>query len=129
MNNQITLVGKVGDQPTSVTFTDSDNKLAKFSIAVAEYSSKTDNPEPMWIDIDAWGNLAERVLAYVTKGREVVINGRLTIVKYDKTINGITVKMTKPVVKLSGFHLCGPKPKEDEESSSKKSSTKRRRAA
>lgn len=129
MNNQITLVGKVGDEPTSVTFTDSDNKLAKFSIAVAEYSSKTDNPEPMWIDIDAWGNLAERVLAYVTKGREVVINGRLTIVKYDKTINGTTVKMTKPVVKLSGFHLCGPKPKEEENSSSKKSSTKRRRVA
>lgn len=129
MNNQITLVGKVGAEPTSVTFTDSDNKLAKFSIAVAEYSSKVDNPEPMWIDIDAWGNLAERVLAHITKGREVIISGRLTIVKYDKSINGVTVKMTKPVVKLSGFHLCGPKPKSEEDSPAKNTSAKRRKAA
>lgn len=54
MNNQITLVGMVGGEPTSVTFNDSDNRLAKFSIAVAEYSSKVDDPEPMWIDVDAW---------------------------------------------------------------------------
>lgn len=129
MNNQITLVGKVGAEPTSVTFTDSDNKLAKFSIAVAEYSSKQDNPDPMWIDVDAWGNLAERVLDYITKGREVIISGRLTIVKYNKEINGVTVKMTKPVVKLSGFHLCGPKPKSEEESTSQRSSGRKRNAA
>ena len=129
MNNQITLVGKVGGKPTSVTFTDSDNKLAKFSIAVAEYSSKVDNPEPMWIDIDAWGNLAERVLDLISKGREVVVTGRLTIVKYNKEINGSTVKMVKPVVKLSGFHLCGPKPKSEEDSPSEKTTARRRKVA
>ncbi len=62
MNNQITLVGRVGQNPTSTTFTDTDNKLAKFSLAVADYSSKTDNPEPMWIDVESWNGLAERVL-------------------------------------------------------------------
>jgi single-strand DNA-binding protein len=108
--NQITLIGKVGGEPTSVTFTDSDNKLAKFSIAVPEYSSKVDDPEPLWIDVDAWGNLAERVLDYVTKGREICVTGKLSIVKYNKEVNGVTVKMVKPVVKLSGFHLCGKKP-------------------
>lgn len=129
MNNQITLVGKVGAEPTSVTFTDSDSKLAKFSIAVAEYSTKQDNPEPMWIDVDAWGNLAERVLLHIKKGREVIVSGRLTIVKYNKDINGTTVKMTKPVVKLSGFHLCGAKPKPEEDSTSKRSSGRKRNAA
>lgn len=110
MNNQITLVGMVGGEPTSVTFNDSDNRLAKFSIAVAEYSSKVDDPEPMWIDVDAWGNLADRVLNLITKGREVIVSGRLAIVKYDKEVNGTTVRMVRPTVKLSGFHLCGPKP-------------------
>lgn len=129
MNNQVTFIGKVGAEPTSVTFTDSDNKLAKFSIAVAEYSPKQDNPDPMWIDVDAWGNLAGRVLDYITKGREVVISGRLTMVKYDKEINGVTVKMTKPVVKLSGFHLCGPKPKAEDGSTSQRSSGRKRNAA
>lgn len=128
--NQVTFIGKVGGEPTSVTFTDSDNKLAKFSIAVPEYSSKEDNPEPMWIDVDAWGNLAERVLAYVTKGREVAVYGKLTIVKYNKEVNGVTVKMVKPVVKLSGFHLCGPKPKaEDTEAPEEKPTARKRRVA
>jgi single-strand DNA-binding protein len=125
--NQITLIGKVGGEPTSVTFTDSDNKLAKFSIAVPEYSSKVDDPEPLWIDVDAWGNLAERVLDYVTKGREICVTGKLSIVKYNKEINGVTVKMVKPVVKLSGFHLCGKKPKAEDAPSEKP--TKRKRNA
>lgn len=129
-NNNINLVGNVGQAPTSVTFADSDNKLAKFSIAVREYSSKTDNPEPMWVDVDAWGSLAERVLKTVTEGREVVIFGKLSISKYNKEINGVTVKMTKPVVKLSGFHLCGKKPKADDESTpSEKTTGKKRKAA
>ncbi len=128
--NQVTFIGKVGGEPTSVTFTDSDNKLAKFSIAVPEYSSKEDNPDPMWIDVDAWGNLAERVLAYITKGREVAVYGKLTIVKYNKEVNGVTVKMVKPVVKLSGFHLCGRKPKaEDTEAPAEKPTARKRKVA
>jgi single-stranded DNA-binding protein len=67
MNNQITLVGRVGGDPVSTTFTDTNNKLAKFSIAVADYSSKEDNPEPMWIDVESWNNLAERVLKTITE--------------------------------------------------------------
>jgi single-strand DNA-binding protein len=126
--NQITLIGKVGGEPTSVTFTDSDNKLAKFSLAVPEYSSKVDNPEPLWIDVDAWGNLAERVLEYVTKGREVCVTGKLSIVKYNKEVNGVTVKMTKPVVKLSSFHLCGRKP-QSENASTEKTTRRKRKAA
>lgn len=31
--NQITLIGRVGQNPTLTTFTDTDNKLAKFSLA------------------------------------------------------------------------------------------------
>ncbi len=128
--NQVTFIGKVGGEPTSVTFTDSDNKLAKFSIAVPDYSSKQDNPDPMWIDVDAWGNLAERVLAYITKGREVAVYGKLTIAKYNKEVNGVTVKMVKPVVKLSGFHLCGRKPEaEDSETPAEKPKARKSKVA
>ena len=31
-----------------------------------------------------------------------------------KEINGTAVQMTKPVVKLTSFHLCGKKPTEGE---------------
>ncbi len=129
MFNQITLVGRVGQAPVSTTFTDTDNTLAKFSLAVAEYSSTQDNPEPMWVDVESWNGLAERVMQTITEGREVVITGRLSISKYSKEINGVKVEMKKPVIKLSGFHLCGRKPKAEEEVSEAKPAARKRKAA
>lgn len=120
--NQVTLIGRVGQNPVSTTFTDTDNKLAKFSLAVADYSSKTDNPEPMWIDVESWNGLADRVMKYVTEGREVGVTGRLSISKYTKEINGVKVEMRRPVVKLSGFHLCGKKPQSGEKGGEVKTS-------
>jgi len=113
--NQITLIGRVGQNPTLTTFTDTDNKLAKFSLAWADYTSKSDNPEPMWVDVESWNGLAERVMKYVTEGREVGITGRLAISKYNKEINGVKVEIKRPVVKLSGFHLCGSAPRKRQE--------------
>ena len=127
--NQITLIGRVGQNPTLTTFTDTDNKLAKFSLAVADYSSKTDNPEPMWIDVESWNGLADRVMKLITEKREVAITGRLSISKYIKEINGVKVEMKVPVVKLSSFHLCGPKPKSEEVSEVKPTATRKRKAA
>jgi single-stranded DNA-binding protein len=115
MNNQVNFIGRVGQNPTLTSFTDTDNKLAKFSLAVADYSSKTDNPDPMWIDVESWNGLAERVMKLITEGREVGITGRLSISKFNKEINGVKVEMRRPVVKLSGFHLCGAKPKSQEQ--------------
>lgn len=130
MNNQITLIGRVGQDPISTTFSDTDNKVAKFSLAVVDYSSKTDKPEPMWIDVESWNGLADRVLKIITEGREVAITGRLSISKYTKDINGVKVAMKHPVVKLSGFHLCGPKPKsEDKEGEVVASATTKRKTA
>ncbi len=110
MNNNITIVGHVGQAPTSVGFGDTGNKVVKFSVAVKEFSNKTDEEKTMWIDVDAWNGLGERVLKTVTKGREVVINGRLAISTYHKEVKGEKVKLTKPVIKLTSFHLCGKKP-------------------
>ncbi len=129
MNNQVTLIGRVGQNPVSTTFTDTDNKLAKFSLAVADYSSKTDNPEPMWIDVESWNGLADRVMKLITEGREVAISGRLSISKYTKEINGVKVEMRRPVVKLSGFHLCGKKPQAEEKAEVKPVTKKSKVAA
>jgi single-stranded DNA-binding protein len=51
MNNSITVVGHVGQNPVSVSFESSDNKVVKFSVAVKEYSS-SDEDKTMWIDVD-----------------------------------------------------------------------------
>lgn len=120
MNNSITLVGHVGQNPTSVSFDDTGKQVVKFSLAVKEFSSNTDEEKTLWIDVDAWGGLGERVFATVTKGREVVVIGRLALSQFHKEINGVSVPMTKPLVKLSSFHLCGKKPIEEKTTSTPK---------
>jgi single stranded DNA-binding protein len=115
MNNSITIVGHVGQAPHSVSFGDTGNKVAKFSVAVKEFSSINEEDKTMWLDVDAWNGLAERVLNTITKGREVVVQGRLALSTFNKEVNGVTVQMTKPVIKLTSFHLCGKKPTADEE--------------
>ncbi len=109
MNNSLTLVGHVGQAPQIKIFA-SGGKLAKFSVAVKEYSSKTDQTTTIWIDVDAYENVANRVQQTITKGREVVLHGRLSINVYDKIVNDVLVKVSKPVMKLTSFHLCGKKP-------------------
>lgn len=110
MNNQVTIVGHVGKDPVIKSFEDTGNKVVKFTIAVKEFSSNTDEVKTMWLDVDAWNGLGDRVLQTVKKGREVVIFGRLAINTYPKEVDGIAVQMSKPVIKLTSFHLCGPKP-------------------
>ncbi|MGH2639444.1 MAG: single-stranded DNA-binding protein, partial [Rhabdochlamydiaceae bacterium] len=54
MNNTITVIGYVGQNPHTISFEDTGNKLVKFSVAVKEFSSNTDEDKTMWIDVDAW---------------------------------------------------------------------------
>ena len=127
MNNAVTLVGHVGQAPSAKTFSDTGNKVVRFSLAVREYSSNSDEQKTMWVDVVAWNGLGDRVLSTITKGREVVVNGRLSISTYSKSVQDEEVTISKPVIKLSGFHLCGPKPTSDGESSSDEATSKRAR--
>jgi single-stranded DNA-binding protein len=114
MNNQITLVGRVGQTPEPKVFPKSGNKVVHFDIGVKEFSANNDGGT-MWIDVESWNELADRVLATITKGREIVACGRLSVTNYAKEIDGQLVKISKPVIKLTSFHLCGRKPTKGEE--------------
>lgn len=131
MNNELMIIGRVGQTPRSVLFPDTDNKVVKFSLGVTEYSSKKEEETTLWIDVDAWNGLGERVLKTMTKGREVVLKGRLAINKYTKQENGVQVEVHKPILKLTSFHLCGPKPTTDEkpEEAADESKKKTRKSA
>lgn len=56
MNNAITIVGHVGQNPHSVSFGDTGNKVVKFSVAVKEFSPNSDEEKTMWLDVDAWND-------------------------------------------------------------------------
>jgi len=114
MNNTITIVGYVGQNPHAISFGDTGNQVVKFSVAVKEFSANTEENKTLWLDVDAWNGLGERVLKTITKGREVVVHGRLALSTFNKDVNGTKVEMTKPVIKLTSFHLCGRKPSSTE---------------
>lgn len=114
MNNTITVVGHVGQNPQSVSFEGSGNKVVKFSVAVKEFSSASEEDSTFWIDVDAWNGLGDRVMSTITSGREVAVSGRLALSKYTKEVNGVKVQMTKPLIKMTGFHLCGKRPVQKE---------------
>lgn len=129
MNNTIMVIGYVGQNPHTIAFEDTGNKVVKFSIAVKEFSSNTDENKTLWLDVDAWNGLGERVLKTITKGREVAVHGRLALSTFNKEVHGVKVEVTKPVIKLTSFHLCGRKPSSDaqDEATSTTPSTKKSR--
>lgn len=126
MNNQITIVGHVGQNPIERAV--ADDKVVKFSVAVKEFSSNNEK-KTMWIDVDAWNKLGDLVMENVTKGREVAITGRLAINQFTKEEEGVLVRVSKPVIKLSSFHLCGAKPVLVSEPIAEEKPAKRKRLA
>lgn len=89
--NKVILVGFLGKSP-ELTYTPSGTAVAKFSIATSEKwtdkatGEKKDKTE--WHNITAFGKLGEICGEYLSKGKQVYIEGRLQYGSYEK--DGIT---------------------------------------
>ena len=85
LRNKVQLIGNLGKDPEIVNF-DGDKKLAKFTIATNEtYKNQKGEKvtDTQWHNVVAWGKTAEIIENYVTKGKEVAIEGKLTSRSYD----------------------------------------------
>lgn len=76
--NQVTLMGNLTKDP-EVSTTPGGQVVGKFSLALNrsykvenEWKESTD-----YVDIVCWGNLAERNKQYLSKGRPVLVSGRI----------------------------------------------------
>jgi single-strand DNA-binding protein len=79
LRNKVQLIGNLGNAPQVIT-TDTGKKLAKFSMATNEtYTGRTGRKETetTWHNIIAWGNVADIAEKYLTKGKEVALEGKL----------------------------------------------------
>lgn len=76
--NKVILAGNVGGTPTSRT-TPSGQPVANFSLATSERFNRDGTPveRTQWHKIVCWGRLAETVAKHLTKGRLVLVEGRL----------------------------------------------------
>ncbi|MEH6764153.1 single-stranded DNA-binding protein [Aequorivita antarctica] len=85
LRNKVQLIGNLGNDPEIVNL-DGGKKLAKFSIATNEtYKNQKGEKitDTQWHNVVAWGKTAEIIENYVTKGKEVAIEGKLTSRSYD----------------------------------------------
>ncbi|WP_412559699.1 single-stranded DNA-binding protein [Winogradskyella sp. MIT101101] len=80
LRNKVQLIGNLGKNPEIINL-ESGKTLAKFSIATNESYKNAQGEkvtDTQWHNIVAWGKTAQIVEKFVTKGKEVAIEGKLT---------------------------------------------------
>lgn len=85
LKNKVQLIGNLGNDPEIITL-DSGKKLAKLQIATNEtYTNATGEKitDTQWHNLVAWNKTAEIVEKYLKKGREVMVEGKLTSRSYE----------------------------------------------
>ena len=83
--NKVIVIGNLGNNPEVRTLTNTGGNVARFSLATNERftdrgGTKRDLTE--WHRIVAFGRLAETCERFLSKGRQVYIEGRLTTREY-----------------------------------------------
>ena len=79
LKNKVQLIGNLGNAPEVKTL-ESGKKMARFSVATNEdyRNAKGEKVrETQWHNLIAWGKVAEIVEKFLTKGKEVAIEGKL----------------------------------------------------
>lgn len=99
LRNKVQLIGNLGNNPEIINL-DSGKKLAKFSIATNETYKNAQGEkvtDTQWHNLVAWNKTAEIIEQYVTKGKEVAIDGKLTSRSYEDK-QGVKKYITEIVV-------------------------------
>jgi len=102
--NKVMLIGNLTRDP-QLRYTPSQMAVCDFGLAVnrrTRTSGGEQREETCFVDITAWGKQAETLSKYVTKGRQLFVEGRLTFDQWE-TQDG--QRRTKLKVTLEGFQF------------------------
>ncbi|WP_179348973.1 single-stranded DNA-binding protein [Winogradskyella pacifica] len=80
LKNKVQLIGNLGNDPEITNF-ESGKILAKFSVATNDSYKNAQGEkitDTQWHNVVAWGKTAQIIEKYITKGKEVAIEGKLT---------------------------------------------------
>lgn len=105
MYNRIILMGRLTKDPELKT-TQSGVTMCRFSVAVDRAYSKGQEKQTDFFDITAWRNTAEFVSKYFTKGRMILVEGKLQNNNYTDQ-NG--VKQYRNAIIADNVAFCGDK--------------------
>jgi len=85
LRNRVQLIGHVGQEPEMKTL-EGGKKLAKLTIATNDVyynENKEKVTDTQWHNVTAWGKTAEIIENFVSKGKEIAIEGKLVHRSYD----------------------------------------------
>ena len=85
IRNKVQLIGRLGQDPEIITFEDG-GKIARFNLATDDsYKDKNGNKveRTYWHPVVVKNGLVKVVENYVTKGKEIAIEGKLTNRSWD----------------------------------------------
>lgn len=80
MHQKLTIVGNLGSDP-EMRHTPSGQAVTNLSVATnRRWNDSNGQPqeETVWFRVSVWGKLAEACNQYLSKGRQVLVEGRLT---------------------------------------------------
>lgn len=104
--NKIVIVGYLGRDPEIRYLTDG-TAVCNFSVATTEKKKDRSGESQditTWFKINVWGKQAEAANQYLSKGRQVYVEGRLTQQEYtDRDGN----RRTSLEVRATEFHFLG----------------------
>ena len=79
--NTATIIGRAG-QDAEIRYFESGKVKTTFSLAVNRWDSKSKENVTDWFNIEVWDKQAEFAGEFIKKGREVAIDGRISISKW-----------------------------------------------
>lgn len=107
--NKVFLMGNLTRDP-ELKHTNANMAIANFSVAVNEKwtdKSGAKQERVAFVDCEAWGKTAETVAKFFTKGKPIVVEGRLKQDSWEDKETG--KKRSKLLVTVDTFHFCGDK--------------------
>lgn len=74
MKNQVVLIGNIGNQPQVTNF-ENGSKVARLNIATPSF--KNGEAKTEWHKLFAWGNMAQFIENFASKGKKIAVTGKL----------------------------------------------------
>lgn len=99
LRNSVKLIGNVGNTPEIKTF-ENGKKLAHLNLAINEVYTNNDGEkikDTQWHRVVAFGKTVDVIEKFVTKGKEIAIEGKLSSRSYEDK-NGEKKHVTEVIV-------------------------------
>lgn len=101
--NTANFAGNVGQDPrmNTVNTANGQKSVLNFSLAVQKRTKdQQGNYETLWVDCAIWGDRADNLSQYITKGTKLAVSGSVDVDSYEGN-NGFVPKLTLMVNELT----------------------------